>query len=690
MEIAPQSISPHLQRVLKSYQTSANRTLQGPGHGLIMLSPVEAELAKLTSDEYRKAYALKSKVDCGSGYRVPPPFPVQQIPVFSPLDSSRSEKSDTLLDGENIACFVVGGEKRLCLPQILNTVLRDYTLQEINTVCDDLHIFCSRCQPEQLEILKYTGILPMSAPSCGLITKTDAERLCNALLRNDTGAPPNHPSPNSFKVYHECFGKSKGLFNPEAYTTSSANCIQCLDCGMWLSPQKFVCHSHKALENRTCHWGFDSANWRSYLLLAKHQPGIDKLQDILEQMKCRFDSSSKHKRKQAVDGEPDLVKRSKSEEASSPPSSWTEQGSTLRAMMSAFQPWSSTATSAIKDGKMLPAPPAIMREGFGVASAPSYLHSGPPVLLHPDKVVPHSESSRYDSAYAPNVSLAPVQKCKGEDDLDDDDVPEKPHTPSPKASSSKTYKEWDLVTESDDSSIERFSPSDGEEIRRSPLSSQRALEIELEMIRQALDGKIGDKKEEKDEFLREFCKLRARHEELLNQSIQARRSLKQELANTKACTKKDLQDATDKTQSIEKELKRVRERSQQQLKEVHKDNEKLIKDVKALQEHEDIEVSKLLQVNQDLSARLQHYELAYEQLRCENIILQDKLHQLGINVLDIVAKPHASNGGLKLVKSPSRSPTETLPSRHRGYHGPMGSLPAHHMLEMMVKKERDT
>ena len=59
------------------------------------------------------------------------------------------------------------------------------------------------------------------------------------------------------------------------------------------------------------------------------------------------------------------------------------------------------------------------------------------------------------------------------------------------------------------------------------MSSQRALEIELEMIRQALDGKIGEEKEEKDRFLREFCKLRARHEELLNQSIQARRSLKQ-------------------------------------------------------------------------------------------------------------------------------------------------------------------
>ena len=57
--------------------------------------------------------------------------------------------------------------------------------------------------------------------------------------------------------------------------------------------------------------------------------------------------------------------------------------------------------------------------------------------------------------------------------------------------------------------------------------NQRALEIELEMIRQALDGKIGDSKEEKDRFLHEFCKLRAKHQELLNRNIQARRNLKQ-------------------------------------------------------------------------------------------------------------------------------------------------------------------
>lgn len=66
--------------------------------------------------------------------------------------------------------------------QVLNSVLRDFSLQEINRECDELQIYCSRCTPEQLNILKTHGILPSGAGSCGLITKTDAERLCSALL----------------------------------------------------------------------------------------------------------------------------------------------------------------------------------------------------------------------------------------------------------------------------------------------------------------------------------------------------------------------------------------------------------------------------------------------------------------------------------------------------------------------------
>ena len=134
--------------------------------------------------------------------------------------------------------------------------------------------------------------------SCGLITKTDAERLCNALLHSKAEKyDQRNVPPNCFKVYHECFGKCKGLFNPDTYTNPEAKCIQCMDCWGLFSPAKFVCHSHKDLENRTCHWGFDSANWRCYLLLASDQSHVEKLEEILDQVKSRFDENKKFKRK---------------------------------------------------------------------------------------------------------------------------------------------------------------------------------------------------------------------------------------------------------------------------------------------------------------------------------------------------------------------------------------------------------
>ena len=72
---------------------------------------------------------------------------------------------------------------------------------------------------------------------------------------------------------------------------------------------------------------------------------------------------------------------------------------------------------------------------------------------------------RYEPNYAPNVSLAPFQKCKGEDDDEDEIEPEtedttEPRPPSPMPGSSKSYQEWDL-SESDDSSLEQMSPADG-------------------------------------------------------------------------------------------------------------------------------------------------------------------------------------------------------------------------------------
>ena len=217
----PAAFNPHLNRVLKSYQTVSRNSLNGPsshvsGWADPKLSPTEI------SSEYRKSLhgqMLKSGVGEEKMDYVPMRMPPHAIPLLLPMDSTRGEQSETMLEGEKIACFIVGGEKRLCLAQILNTVLAAFDLQQINAVCDELHIFCSRSNPEQLQSFKIQEILPWAAPSCGLITKTDAERLCNALLHRNPEKARNIPSPGSFKVYHECFGKCKGIFNPELYTS---------------------------------------------------------------------------------------------------------------------------------------------------------------------------------------------------------------------------------------------------------------------------------------------------------------------------------------------------------------------------------------------------------------------------------------------------------------------------------------
>lgn len=163
----------------------------------------------------------------------------------------------------------MGGEKRLCLPEILNTVLKDFSLQEINAACERLHIYCSRCTSEQLEILKLTQVLPRTAPSCGLITQTDAERLCANLLQLRYKGQLRGMNPYerlySIKVQHKCFGKCSGTLYPTLYVAPQAECIQCETCQALFSPKTFVSHGHKSEENRICHWGFNSDNWRAYL-----------------------------------------------------------------------------------------------------------------------------------------------------------------------------------------------------------------------------------------------------------------------------------------------------------------------------------------------------------------------------------------------------------------------------------------
>nr|XP_056706569.1 ski-like protein [Euleptes europaea] len=285
----PLNLNPGLKHTLAQFHLSSQSSLGGPA-----------------------AFSARHSQESTSSLFVPLPSPqILPGPLLVPSDSS-TELTQTLLEGESISCFKVGGEKRLCLPQVLNSVLRDFSLQQINTVCDELYIYCSRCTSDQLHILKVLGILPFNAPSCGLITLTDAQRLCNALLRPHT-FPQNgsllhaknslaqlKETGSAFEVAHECLGKCQGLFAPQFYLQPDSPCIQCSECFGMFSPQTFVMHSHRSPDKRTCHWGFESAKWPCYLHINQKYLGTPEERDLkhlLEEMKEKF--SVKNQKTQA-------------------------------------------------------------------------------------------------------------------------------------------------------------------------------------------------------------------------------------------------------------------------------------------------------------------------------------------------------------------------------------------------------
>ena len=56
---------------------------------------------------------------------------------------------------------------------------------QICLACEEMHIHCAPCTSSQLAILKRNNIIPSSADQCGLITKSDVERLISYLNSSD-------------------------------------------------------------------------------------------------------------------------------------------------------------------------------------------------------------------------------------------------------------------------------------------------------------------------------------------------------------------------------------------------------------------------------------------------------------------------------------------------------------------------
>ncbi|KAM4602955.1 SKI family transcriptional corepressor 1 homolog-B-like [Polymixia lowei] len=216
----------------------------------------------------------------------------QDVQSFSsPSSLKPNQVSETSLYGVPIVSLVIDGQERLCLAQISNTLLKNYSYNEIHNRRVALGITCVQCTPVQLEILRRAGAMPISSRRCGMITKREAERLCKSFLGAHN--PPKLPENFAFDVSHECAWGSRGSFIPARYNSSRAKCIKCSFCNMYFSPNKFIFHSHRTPESK--YTQPDAANfnsWRRHLKLTDKTSSED-INHAWEDVKAMFNGGSR-------------------------------------------------------------------------------------------------------------------------------------------------------------------------------------------------------------------------------------------------------------------------------------------------------------------------------------------------------------------------------------------------------------
>ncbi|KAL1493431.1 hypothetical protein ABEB36_011488 [Hypothenemus hampei] len=199
--------------------------------------------------------------------------------------------STVVLYGVPIVSLVIENQERLCLAQISNTLLKQFSYNEIHNRRVALGITCVQCTPVQLEILRRAGAMPVSSRRCGMITRREAERLCKSFLGDN--APPRLPDDFSFAVYHECAWGCRGSFLPSRYNSSRAKCIKCVLCNGFFSPNKFIFHSHRLTSNDK-YVQPDAANfnsWRRHMKLSGNPP--EEIVHAWEDVKAMFNGGTR-------------------------------------------------------------------------------------------------------------------------------------------------------------------------------------------------------------------------------------------------------------------------------------------------------------------------------------------------------------------------------------------------------------
>ena len=86
------------------------------------------------------------------------------------------------LHGQQIVSLTMEGKERLCLAQISNTLLKNFSYNEIHNRRVALGITCVQCTPVQLEILRKAGAMPSSSR---LVTLEDMTKCRSMGLNNN-------------------------------------------------------------------------------------------------------------------------------------------------------------------------------------------------------------------------------------------------------------------------------------------------------------------------------------------------------------------------------------------------------------------------------------------------------------------------------------------------------------------------
>ena len=167
------------------------------------------------------------------------PYPLYKDPAMEKLRLAHMKQNQVgtvIIHGVRIVSLIMDAKERLCLAQISNTLLKDYSYNEIHNRRVALGITCVQCTPVQLEILRRAGAMPISSRRCGMITRREAERLCKSFLGDNS--PPRLPDNFAFEILHDCAWGCRGQFVPGRYNSSRAKCIKCSYCAIFFSPNK--------------------------------------------------------------------------------------------------------------------------------------------------------------------------------------------------------------------------------------------------------------------------------------------------------------------------------------------------------------------------------------------------------------------------------------------------------------------